>query len=249
MFNLIGQTAIVTGSARGIGQSIAVELARQGADVVVADIIQGNATVNKIKALKRKSFFVKVDVSKKEEIENVVMETIKKFKKIDILVNNAGIFQLNPSETLKEEDWERTININLKGYFLFAQCVGRHMLKRKKGSIINISSVAGIRGYSQAVAYCSSKGGINLLTKSLAADWSPHGIRINNICPGVIETAMTKDILANKKTKQGMLMKIPLKRTGKPIDIAGGAVFLASDASSYITGQELVIDGGWSSVL
>ncbi len=249
MFNLTGKIAIVTGSARGIGQSIAVELAKQGANVVVTDIIPGNATVNKIKALKRKSFFVKVDVSKKEEIENVVMETIKKFKKIDILVNNAGIFQPSPTESLKEEDWEKTININLKGYFLFAQSVGRHMLKRKKGNIINIASVAGIRGYAQSAAYCSSKGGINLLTKSLAADWSPQGIRVNSICPGIIETAMTKDILANKKTKQGMLMKIPVRRIGKPIDIAGGAVFLASDASSYITGQELVIDGGWTSVL
>ncbi len=249
MFNLIGQIAIVTGSARGIGQSIAVELARQGANVVVADIIPGNATVNKIKALKRKSFFVKVDVSKKEDIENVVTETIKKFKKIDILVNNAGIFQPSPSETLTEGDWEKTIDINMKGYFLFAQAVGRHMLKKKKGSIINIASVAGIRGYSQAVAYCASKGGINLLTKSLAAEWSPLGIRVNSICPGIIETAMTKDILADKKTKQGMLMKVPLRRTGKPIDIAGGAVFLASDASSYITGQELVIDGGWTCAL
>jgi NAD(P)-dependent dehydrogenase (short-subunit alcohol dehydrogenase family) len=249
MFNLTGKIAIVTGSARGIGQSIAVELARQGANVVVADIISGNTTVNKIKTLKRKSFFIKVDVSKKEEIENVITETIKKFKKIDILVNNAGIFQPSPSETLKESDWEKTIDINLKGYFLFAQSVGKHMLKRKKGNIINIASVAGIRGYAQSVAYCSSKGGINLLTKSLAAEWSPQGIRVNCICPGIIETAMTKDILSNKKTKQGMLMKIPLKRTGKPIDIAGGAVFLASDASSYITGQELVIDGGWTSVL
>ncbi len=249
MFNLSGKIAIVTGSARGIGQSIGVELARQGADVVVTDIISGNATVNKIKALKRKSFFVKVDVCKKEEIENVVTETIKKFKKIDILVNNAGIFQPSPTETLKEEDWEKTININLKGYFLFAQSVGKYMLKKKKGNIINIASVAGIGGYPQAAAYCSSKGGINLLTKSLAVEWSPLGIRVNSICPGVIETAMTKDLLADKKTKQGMLMKIPLKRTGKPIDIAGGAVFLASDASSYITGQELVIDGGWTCAL
>ncbi len=249
MFNLTGKIAIVTGSARGIGQSIAVELARQGANVVVTDIISGDATVNKIRALKRKSFFVKVDVSKKEEIENVVMETIKKFRKIDILVNNAGIFKPSPSENLSEEDWEKTIDVNLKGYFLFVQAVGKYMLKKKKGCIINIASVAGIMGYAQAVAYCASKGGINLLTKSLAAEWSPLGIRVNSICPGIIETAMTKDILADKKTKQGMIMKVPLRRTGKPIDIAGGAVFLASDASSYITGQELVIDGGWTSAL
>ena len=246
MLNLTGKTAIVTGSARGIGQAIAIELARYGANVVITDIIPGNATVNKIKALKRKSFFIKVDVSKKQEVENLINETLKQFKKIDILVNNAGIFQPSPSETLKEEDWEKTININLKGYFLCAQAAGKYMLKRKKGVIINISSVAGLKGYAQGASYCASKGGIINLTNSLAAEWGPKGIRVNSICPGIIETAMTKGMLTNKKTKQGMLMKIPLKRTGKPIDIAGAAVFLASDASSYITGTEIIIDGGWT---
>jgi len=246
LFDLTGKTAIVTGSARGIGQAIAIELARYGANVVITDIIPGNATVNKIKALKRKSFFIKVDVSKKQEVENLINETLKQFKKIDILVNNAGIFQPSPTETLKEEDWEKTIDINLKGYFLCAQAASKHMLKRKKGVIINIASVAGLEGYAQGASYCASKGGIINLTNSLAAEWGPKGIRVNSICPGVIETAMTKGMLTNKKTKQGMLMKIPLKRTGKPIDIAGAAVFLASDVSSYITGTEIIIDGGWT---
>lgn len=246
MFSLTGKTAIVTGSARGIGQAIAIELARHGANVVITDIIPGNATVNKIKALKRKSFFIKADVSKKQEVENLINETLKQFKKIDILVNNAGIFQPSPTETLKEEDWEKTININLKGYFLCAQAASKYMLKRKKGVIINIASVAGLEGYAQGASYCASKGGIINLTNSLAAEWGPKGIRVNSICPGVIETAMTKGMLTNKKTKQGMLMKIPLKRTGKPIDIAGAAVFLASDDSSYITGTEIIIDGGWT---
>jgi len=246
MLNLTGKTAIVTGSARGIGQAIAIELARHGANVVITDIIPGNTTVNKIKALKRKSFFIKVDVSKKQEVENLINKTLKKFKKIDILVNNAGIFQPSPTETLKEEDWEKTININLKGYFLCAQAASKYMLKRKKGVIINIASVAGLEGYVQGASYCASKGGIINLTNSLAAEWGPKGIRVNSICPGIIETAMTKGMLTNKKTKQGMLMKIPLKRTGKPIDIARAAVFLASDASSYITGTEIIIDGGWT---
>jgi len=248
-FNLINKVAIVTGSARGIGQSIAIELARAGANVVVSDIISGNATVSKIKKLKRKSFFIKTDVSKKEDIDNLIKETIKKFKKIDILVNNAGIFRPSPTESLSEEDWSKTIEINLKGYFLCAQAAGRYMLKRRKGSIINVASVAGLSGYATAASYCSSKGGIVLLTKSLAAEWGPQGIRINTICPGVIETAMTKDLLKDKKIRLGMLAKIPLKRTGKPIDIAGAAVFLASDASSYIAGQEIVIDGGWTAAL
>jgi len=246
MFSLKDRVAIVTGAARGIGQAIAIELARAGANVVVSDIIPGNATVNKIKALKRKAIYVKTDVSKKQDIENLFNKTIKQFKKIDILVNNAGIFVPAPSETLKEEDWEKTIDINLKGYFLCAQAAANHMLKRKKGVIINVASVAGLEGYAQGAAYCASKGGIVNLTNALAAEWGGRGIRVNSICPGVIETAMTKGMLADKKTKQGMLMKIPLKRTGKSIDIAGAAVFLASDASSYITGTEIVVDGGWT---
>ena len=249
MFDLKNKVAIVTGSAGGIGQSIAIELAGAGAEVVVTDITSGDATVNKIKKLKRKSFFIKADVSNKKEVEQVVNETIKRFKKIDILVNNAGIFQAGASENLSEDDWEKTININLKGYFLFAQTVGRYMLERKKGCVINVASVAGLFGYSAGAVYCASKGGIIALTKSLAAEWGGKGIRVNAICPGIIETAMTKDILADKKMKKEMLSKIPLGRTGKPVDIAGTVVFLASDASSYITGEEIIVDGGWTSVL
>lgn len=244
MFNLTDKVAIVTGSARGIGQAIAVELAKHGADIVVADIIDGKETVNKVKSLKRKSMFVKIDVSKKSNIDNLVNQTIKNFKKIDILVNNAGIFVPSPSLKETEKGFIRTIDINLKGYFLCAQAALKEMIKRKKGVIINIASVAGLFGYSSAAAYCASKGGIITLTKSLATEYGKLGIRINAICPGVIDTAMTKGI--NKKQ---LLSKIPLLRIGKPTDIAGAAVYLASDASSYMTGQLLVIDGGWTCTL
>ena len=247
MFNLKNKVAIVTGAARGIGQSIAVELARAGANIIVTDIIPGQSTVNQIKNLKRKAIYVKTDISNKKDVENLIKEAIKNFKKIDILVNNAGIFVTGATGKLSEEDWDKTIDINLKGTFLCSQAVLKYM--KKGASIINISSVAGISGYSQAAAYCSSKGGIRLLTKSLAAEFGALGIRVNSIHPGVIETAMTKDLLKDKKIKQGMLAKIPLGRTGKPIDIADAAVFLASDNSSYITGAEIVIDGGWISAL
>ena len=247
MFNLKGKVAIVTGAARGIGQSIAIELARQGADIVVSDIIPGKQTVNRIKALKRKAIYVKTDVSNKTEVENLMNETIKKFKKIDILVNNAGIFVTGPTSKVSEEDWDRTININLKGNFLCSQAALKYM--KRGASIINISSVAGIGGYPQAASYCASKGGIRLLTKSLAAEYGPLGIRVNSIHPGIIETVMTKGLLENKKVKQGMLAKLPLKRTGKPVDIAGPVVFLASDAATYITGEEIIVDGGWIAAL
>ena len=243
MFSLLNKVAIVTGSARGIGQAIAIELARAGADVVVSDIIPGNETVKKIKALKRKSIYVKTDVTSKKDIENLIQETMKNFEKIDILVNNAGIFITQPTLDFSQENWDKTLNINLRGYFLCAQAVLKYM--KKGASIINISSVAGMSGYPMAAAYCASKGGVRLLTKSLAVEFGPKGIRVNSIHPGVIETAMTQDILKDKNTKQSMVSKVPLRRTGQPADIAGPAVFLASDESSYITGEELVVDGGW----
>lgn len=246
LFDLKGKVAIVTGAARGIGASIAEELARYGADIVVSDIILGDETVAKIKKLKRKAIFIKTDVSKKNEVENLVKETIEKFKKIDILVNNAGIFRPGATESLSEDEWDKTIDINLKGYFLCAQAAGKHMIKQRKGVIVNIASIAGLVGYAQAAAYCSTKGGIILLTKALATEWGKYGIRVNAICPGIIETAMTKGMLSNEKTKENMLTKIPAGRTGKPEDIAPAVVYLASNASSYVTGTTLVVDGGWS---
>jgi len=247
MFKLKGKVAIVTGAARGIGQAIAFGLAENGADIVVSDIIPGDETVNLIKKMKRKAIYVRTDISNKKDAENLIATTIKNFKKIDILVNNAGIFR--PGETLKvtEEEWEKTIDVNLKGCFFCSQAALRFM--KKGASIVNISSIAGIGGYAQAAAYCASKGGIRLLTKSLAAEFGAAGIRVNSIHPGVIETEMTKDILSNAQTKEGILAKVALKRAGKPEDIAGAAVFLASDASSYMTGSEIVIDGGWVACL
>jgi NAD(P)-dependent dehydrogenase (short-subunit alcohol dehydrogenase family) len=243
MFELTNKVAIVTGSGRGIGQAIAIEFARAGANVVVSDIISGEETVKKIKALKRKAIYVKTDVADKKDIDNLINETIKNFKKIDVLVNNAGIAIQEPSLNVSQESWDKTININLRGYFLCSQCVLKYM--KKGGSIINISSVAGICGSATSAAYCASKGGVRLLTKALACEFASQGIRINSIHPGLINTAMTKGILNNKPAKERLLSRVPMKREGQPIEIAGPAVFLASDAASYITGEELVVDGGW----
>ena len=247
MFDLNKKVAIVTGASRGIGASIAIEMARAGADVVVSDILSCDSTCKQIQKLKRKTLEIKADMSNEESIIDLIQQTIKQFKKIDILVNNAGIFIPNSTLKVSKDEWDKLININLRGYFLACREALKYM--KSGSSIINISSVAGIGGYAQAASYCASKGGVRLLTKSLAAEFSPQGIRVNSIHPGVIETPMTKDMLSNKQTKQGMLTKIPLRRTGKPGDIALPAVFLASDAASYITGEELIVDGGWVSAL
>jgi len=245
LFDLTGKVAIVTGAARGIGQGIAVELARAGADVVISDIISGEDTINQIKKLKRKTIYVKTDISKKSEVENLIKETIKNFKKIDILVNNAGIYIPGNTIDFPEESWEKTMNINLKGPFLCSQAALKYM--KRGSSIINISSIAGIEGSGGGAAYSASKGGIRLFTKSLAAEVGALGIRVNSVHPGLIDTAMTNGL--DKKTKEKMLEKFLIKRAGKPVDIAGPVVFLSSDASSYMTGSEIVVDGGWISAL
>lgn len=243
LFDLTGKIAIVTGAARGIGASIAIELARKGADVVVSDIIPGNDTVNQIKKLKRKAIYVKTDISKKKEVETMINETIKNFKKIDILVNNAGIYLTGNTLDLPEETWDKTMDINLKGCFLCSQAALKHM--KKGASIINISSVAGIEGSAGGAAYCASKGGIRLFTKALAAEVGSFGIRVNSVHPGLIDTTMTKGFTKDKKILGGMISKFLIKRVGKPVDIAGPVVFLASDAAAYMTGSEIVADGGW----
>jgi 3-oxoacyl-[acyl-carrier protein] reductase len=243
LFDLRGKVAIVTGAARGIGQSIAIELARSGADIVISDIIPAQETIKQIKKLKRKTIYVKTDISNKSEVEDLINETIKYFKKLDILVNNAGIYVPGDFMNLSEETWDKTLSINAKGTFLCSQVALKYM--KKGASIINVSSVAGIKGSAGGEAYCASKGAIRLFTKALAADVGNKGIRVNSIHPGLIDTKMTTGFVNDKKVLQSMISKFLLKRVGKPIDIAGPVVFLASDASAYMTGSEIIVDGGW----
>jgi len=243
LFKLDGKVAIVTGAARGMGQGIALELAKQGADIVISDVLPGDETVKAVKSLGKKSFYVKTDVSNERQVKRLVSETIKKLGRLDILVNDAGIYRTAATTELSEKDWDKTINIDLKGVFL---CSREALKVMKQGSsIINISSIAAMVGFPQAAAYCAAKGGVRALTKELAVEYGKKGVRVNSIHPGVIETPMTTDILKDEKTKAAMLQSVPLGRTGKPIDIAGPVAFLASDASSYVNGEELVVDGGW----
>lgn len=249
LFGLNGKTALVTGASRGIGQAIAVGLAKVGACIVAADLLDTTATVNDIRTIGTESIGVKVDVSKRDDVVALVKESVKKFGKIDILVNNAGIVRSAPSESIAEKDWDAVINVNLKGEFLCAQEVGKQMIKQQTGRIINIASVAGQFGSAQSVAYCASKAGIILLTKTLAIEWAKHNITVNAICPGIIVTKMTDSYLKDPNFSQMIKTRIPLGRPGVPDELIGSAIFLASKASEYMTGQTLVIDGGWTAGL
>jgi 2-deoxy-D-gluconate 3-dehydrogenase len=246
LFNLEGRTAVVTGASRGLGRSMAIGLAKAGADVVVTDILDTSKTVSEIKKLNRESFGLKVDVSNKSDIEAMVKKIRDKFGNIDILVNNAGILRTGDAEVIDKDDWDKVLQVNLTGQFLCAQAVGREMIKQKTGSIINIASIAGLGGYASSVPYSASKAGVILMTKTLAVEWGKHNVRVNTICPGVFATDMTDSYLKDKQFKDMIKNKVPLGRPAKPDELVGTVVYLASKASDYMTGHALVIDGGWT---
>jgi NAD(P)-dependent dehydrogenase (short-subunit alcohol dehydrogenase family) len=251
LFDLTGKTAIVTGASRGLGKAIALGLAEAGANIAAAarDIKSINETANEIEKLGREAISIKVDVTKRKDIEEMVKQTVKEFGKIDILVNNAGILKMMPAEEMKEEDWDEVIAVNLRGQFLCAQATGKQMIEQKSGSIINTASVAGQFGFPLASAYDCSKGGVILLTKALAAEWAKYNIRVNCIAPGVFETAMTENLIKNEEFIEKIKRNVPMGRSAKPEELVGAVVFLASEASSYVTGEVLVVDGGWTAGL
>jgi NAD(P)-dependent dehydrogenase (short-subunit alcohol dehydrogenase family) len=250
MEDLRDKVAIITGARRGMGRTHALILAKAGAKVVVSDISLDDCekVVKEIENQKGEALAVKCDVTNKQEVDEMVKQTIKKWKRIDILVNNAGIAQMIPFLEMTEEDWDRTLDINLKGYFLCAQACSKEMAKQKSGVIINIASVAmgqqGI-GFPNIVHYCASKGGIAAMTEALALELAPYNIRVNAISPGMIETPMIDPIKQDKKAIEGLLARVPMHRVGKPEEVSNLVLFLASDDSSYMTGSVVVIDGGW----
>ena len=241
---LKNKVAIVTGAAQGIGKGIALALAKEGANVIVTDIKDTSSFAKELESMGIKSLSIKSDVSNGEEVEKMVKEVVRKFGKIDILVNNAGIYPFVSLIEMKEEDWNKVIDINLKGVFNCTKAVIPEMIKAKSGCIINISSIAGsVIGYSNLVHYSSSKAGIIGFTRSAALELSQYGIRVNAIAPGAIETPGAK--MTDDSLKQFEQI-VPLKRIGKPEDIASVVVFLSSEDSSYITGQCIVVDGGYT---
>ena len=241
---LDGKVALVTGSARGIGRTIAEELARQGADIACGDLKEEwlAETAAAVKGLGRKVFCAGVNVAETAGVEAMVTNTIKALGKIDILVNNAGITKDTFLVRMSDEDWDSVISVNLRGAFLFSRAVAKPMMKQKGGVMVNIASVIGLIGNAGQCNYAASKAGVIALTKSVAKELASRNIRVNAVAPGFIETKMTEVLPEDIRNK--MLELIPLKRFGTPADVAKVVLFLASDASSYMTGQVMTVSGG-----
>lgn len=248
--DLKGKVVIVTGARRGMGKSHALSFAKEGARIVVSDISLEDCqkVTEEINKMGGEAIAIKCDVSQKKEIEEMVKKTIEKWRKIDVLVNNAGICQFKPFLEITEEEWQRTLDINLKGYFLTAQACAKEMIKRKSGSIINIASIAmgqiGV-GFPNLAHYSASKGGIVAMTETMALELAPYNIRVNVVSPGAIETPMIDPLKIDSKTTEAILARIPMRRIGKPEEVSYLVLFLASDLASYITGANFIVDGGW----
>jgi len=255
--DLRDKVAIVTGARRGMGRTHAIILAEAGAKVVVSDISLEDCqkVVEEIKKEKGQAIAVKCDVSNKAEVDNLVKETLKAFGKIDILVNNSGICPFKLFLEMQEQEFEKVIDVNLKGYFLMSQACTKEMIKNQanekgqKGVIVNIGSIAMGQvgsGFAGLTHYCASKGAITAMAEAMSAELAPLGIRVNTIAPGAIDTPMASSISQDSKILESTLARVPLKRIGKPEEISNAVLFLASDESSYMTGSVVVVDGGWT---
>lgn len=250
MFDLTGKVALVTGASSGIGKAAALALAGQEAKVVVTArrIDRLTQLAEEIKVKGGEALPLQMDVTQRTQIEAAVSEIVQHFGRLDILVNNAGVYLPTPLGNASESDWDTVIATNLKAYFFISQLISREMEKNTWGRIINIGSVAmGSLGFGApgGAAYTASKGGVAGLTESLAVELASKGILVNCIAPGLIESEMTKGVMENRDQFSGILSRIPLKRAGKPEEIAALVVYLASDEASYTTGSVFVVDGGW----
>ena len=248
-FDLQGQVALVTGAARGLGHAISLALAHAGADVALGfrDVSLGGELVREIEGLGRRALPLQMDISSMEQIFSAVDETVTRFGKLDILVNNAGIAPENLAENVREQDFDATLAVNLKGTFFVSQAAGRVMIRQKHGRIINMSSQAGFAALPGESVYCMTKAAIAHLTKCLAVEWGRHGITVNAVAPTFIRTPGTEEYLSVPQNRADVLERIAaLHRIGEPMEVAGAVVFLASPAASLITGETILIDGGWT---
>jgi len=245
-FNLTGRTALVTGASRGLGETFARALAHAGADVVVTSrtLASLDGICNEIAALGRRAVPVVLDQRERDSIDALMPAALAQVDHVDILVNNAGCNIRKPALEVTWADWATIVDTNLRGAFFVAQTVGRHMVERNYGRIINIGSVTSVFGFAGLAPYGASRGGVKQMTMSLADDWGPHGVTVNCIAPGWFKTFQNQALYADPAWVEYLVDRIPLKRPGAPEDLEGAVVFLASDASTYVTGQTLLVDGG-----
>ena len=248
LFDLSGEVGIITGSAQGLGEQMTIALAEAGAKVILVDINleKLQKVEERIKKLGGECIAVKTDVTDPLQVDNMVNVAVKKFGRIDILINNAGVVSNYPAEDIPKDEWDKVINVNLTGVFLCTQRAGRQMIKQRKGSIINISSMSGliVNRPQPQLHYNVSKSGVIMLTKSFAAEWAKYNIRVNAIAPGYMRTPLVDKVYP--RYGKDWVKYIPMGRIGDPSEIKGPALFLASRASSYMTGSVLVMDGGYT---
>ena len=254
-FNLEDRVAVVTGAGRGIGKGIALALAEAGASIAAIARTKGeiDQVSQEVQKLGRKAISIPTDVKDATQVQKAVDEVIEAFGKIDILVNNAGIAFVNrpvvalpdlPFKPISEEDWHEVFQLNLNSMFYFAKAVGPHMIEKRKGKVINVSSSFAMRGFNYNTVYCLTKAAVARFTQVLANEWARYNINVNCIAPGLVRSALTAPLFKDEKTLQRFTSRIPLGRAGEPRDIALLAVYLASDASNWTTGQNIYVDGG-----
>jgi NAD(P)-dependent dehydrogenase (short-subunit alcohol dehydrogenase family) len=250
-FELTGQVALVTGAARGLGRAISLALANAGAKVALGlrDVNTGSSLAREIEEMGREALPLQMDVLHLDQISRAVEDTVARFGRLDILVNNAGLGPSNLAQDAREEDFDLTLAVNLKGTFFASQAAGRVMIRQNAGRIVNLSSQAGFVALAAESVYCMTKAGISHLTKCLAIEWGKYNITVNAVAPTFIVTPGTEEALADPKFRGEVIEQIAgLHRIGEPMDVAGAVVFLASPAASLITGHTILIDGGWTSV-
>ena len=252
-FRLDDQVAIVTGSGSGLGRAIAVALAEAGAHVVITELPEHvgraeEAAREIADGTGRETLMLPLDVTQVDSIQAMVDATLARFGQIDLLVNNAGVNVRRRAVEVSEEDWDRVLDVNLRGVFFCAQRVGRHMVSRRRGKIVNVASQNGVVAMEDRAAYCSSKAGVVNLTRVLAYEWAEFGVNVNAIGPTFVRTPLTEGMWADPEVYAGVLRRIPLGRLATPEDVVGAVVYLASPAADMVTGHTLLIDGGWTAV-
>ncbi len=246
LFDLSGKTAIITGGAQGIGEAIGLGFAHYGADLVVADrqLEKARKVADAAVGIGRRAMAFELDVSDKIKVERMVSEAVEEYGRIDILVNCAGMNIRNPVIDISEDDWDKILSVNLKGTFLCCQAVGRIMIGQKKGKIINMASVSSVLAHPERATYAASKGGVIQITKVMANEWAKYNINVNAISPAAVDTAFIAGMKSSDEKLKTELSRIPLGRLAQPEDIVGTAIFLASEASDFVTGHNLFVDGG-----